>query len=93
MPSLTAAAAVRSAAPPTCPPACLHPFLSLPPLPALPSPLCPPSPPSQQVFQTKCIMEDVNEQEEVTGSFQAFMREHPDQAVQIDARVGGCGGS
>lgn len=38
------------------------------------------------VFQTKCIMEDVNEQEEVTGSFRAFMKDHPDQAVQIDAR-------
>ena len=80
--SLTAAA-VRS---PAHPPACSPPFPSLA-VPSLP-PSFPPSHLSTQVFQTKCIMEDVNEQEEVTGSFRAFMKDHPDQAVQIDARVG-----
>ena len=63
----------------------MHPFppsLSLPSLLGLPPFL------STQVFQTKCIMEDVNEQEEVTGSFRAFTRDNPGQAVQIDARVG-----
>ena len=47
------------------------------------------------MFQTKCIMEDVNDQEEVTGSFRAFAKDHPEQAVTIDARVGawmGAGG-
>ncbi|PRW21135.1 Transmembrane Tmp21 [Chlorella sorokiniana] len=38
------------------------------------------------VFQTKCIMEDVNEKEEVMGSFRAFNRDSPDQPVTVDAR-------
>lgn len=43
---------------------------------------------ASQVFQTKCIMEDVDEGVEVTGDFRAFQRDHPDQEVAIDARVG-----
>jgi hypothetical protein len=39
-----------------------------------------------QVFQTKCIMEDVDEHVEVTGDFRAFQRDHPEQEVAIDAR-------
>lgn len=48
----------------------------------------PPSPPSaRQVFQTKCIMEDVNEHEEVVGHYAAFERDHPDHPVVLDVRV------
>lgn len=38
------------------------------------------------VFQTKCVMEDVNEHEEVTGNFAAFTKDHADQPVIIDVR-------
>lgn len=38
------------------------------------------------VFQTKCVMEDVGEHEEVQGNFKAYQRDQPDQAVAIDAR-------
>jgi hypothetical protein len=41
-----------------------------------------------QVFQTKCIMEDVGEHEEVQGNYYAYQREGAGQAVPIDARVG-----
>lgn len=40
-----------------------------------------------QVFQTKCIMEDVNEHEEVVGHYAAYEREHPDRPVVLDVRV------
>ncbi|KAI3430855.1 hypothetical protein D9Q98_009264 [Chlorella vulgaris] len=38
------------------------------------------------VFQTKCIMEDVGEHEEVQGNYYAYQREGAGQAVPIDAR-------
>lgn len=38
------------------------------------------------VFQTKCIMEDVNEHEEVVGHYAAFERDHPDHPVVLDVR-------
>ncbi|PSC71761.1 transmembrane emp24 domain-containing p24delta4-like [Micractinium conductrix] len=38
------------------------------------------------VFQTKCVMEEVNENEEVSGRFNAFQRDQPDQPVTIDVR-------
>ena len=44
-------------------------------------------PPWPQVFQTKCVMEDVGEHEEVQGNFKAYQRDQPDQAVAIDARA------
>ncbi|KAL4451435.1 hypothetical protein ABPG77_009507 [Micractinium sp. CCAP 211/92] len=38
------------------------------------------------VFQTKCIMEDMNEHEEVVGHYAAYERDHPDHAVVLDVR-------
>ena len=40
-----------------------------------------------QIFQTKCIMEDLTRNEEVHGQFWAFNKDHPDQPVHIDTRV------
>ncbi|EFN52619.1 hypothetical protein CHLNCDRAFT_138690 [Chlorella variabilis] len=34
------------------------------------------------VFQTKCVMEDVGEHEEVQGNFKAYQRDQPDQAFE-----------
>ncbi|KAL4420637.1 hypothetical protein ABPG75_010293 [Micractinium tetrahymenae] len=36
------------------------------------------------VFQTKCILEDVNEHEEVVGHYAAYERDHPDHPVVLD---------
>ncbi|KFM26437.1 Transmembrane protein Tmp21 [Auxenochlorella protothecoides] len=39
------------------------------------------------VFQTKCVMEEVVEGTEITGSFTAFNRHQPSELVHVDIRI------
>lgn len=38
-------------------------------------------------LQTKCVMEEAQENQRITGSYSAFNKENESQAVSVDARV------
>ena len=47
------------------------------------------------LFQTKCVMEEINRGVLVVGDFAAFEKEHPDKPVEMDVKArdtasGGC---
>ncbi len=39
------------------------------------------------LFQTKCVMEEINRGVLVVGDFAAFEKEHPDKPVEMDVKA------